>query len=138
MTPSFIALICIVVILLLLNIYVSHQLLNGSWESTDEFTERSATKIFINIKGGIMRDCRVVMINATGENVVLDGTMTFINYNPLLLFQAPTTGHVLVRGFEAQGTVSPFPKKMKFHFNPLRGHLKLYGKVCYAELAKVC
>lgn len=109
-------------------------MLEGNWVSTLNFEEQSGVKIFVNIKGFIKKSCRVIFISAEDEETcIFDGHLYLINYNPLVpLF---VTTHGLVR---TSGLDEIFPKQMKFRFNPIKSEFKLYDKICYADLVKMC
>lgn len=113
---------------ILINFWASACALEGSWQSTGDFTE-SGTKILLNIQGKFYTSCRVVLIQ--NEAVVEDGNLIFIGYNPGSLLWFPSRGVVINKGFAC------WPKKMWYKFNALQGTLKLYNKQVYADLVKL-
>jgi hypothetical protein len=119
------------VILLLLNYYAAATALEGTWATTADFTERSGTKIFLDIQGKLWTSCRVVLMQ--DEAVIEDGHIVFVGLNPLsLTWFTASRGVALVRGFDGV-----WPSKMYYKFDPLGGHLKLYQKKVFAEMTKV-
>lgn len=135
-----IILICVIILILILNLYNSSKLLEGNWTTTEDFEDESGVKILLNIKNELFKkNCRIIMfnLNYTGEDDdaatrIFDGSLCFINYNPLTSLLLPTHGYIHNSGFSEL-----FPKWIEFKFNPVKSQLKLYGKVCYADMIKM-
>lgn len=118
----------IIIALLLLNLYITATLLEGNWETTEDFTDRSQTKIFMNIRGKFYTDCRIIFIK--DEPVVSEGHMIFIG-QPLGCIFMYNCGIVYIRGFD-----DIFPRWLYYRFDPT-GSLILKRDKIYGEFTKI-
>ena len=122
--------LAIILVIFFVNLYASSVLLNGNWESTDEFTESSHTKLYLNIDGHFSRDSKLVIIH--GENArAVEGRLTFIG-SPIGFILYKNFGLVSVSGFNGV-----LPKILYYTFDPLHGKLSLFRDKVYGNFQKL-
>ena len=119
----------IILIIFIINWFSSTFILNGSWETVDEFTEKSDTKIYLNIQGLLQKDFRFIF--SKDENIIIDSKCYMFSLPYSWAFVVKTYGYIYFTD------EVPFPKKIKYCFDPQEGLLKLYSDKVYGVFKKL-
>jgi hypothetical protein len=139
-------LIIIIIVLLAINIFVCSSLLNGNWESTEEFSEKADSKLYLNLQGHFNRNAKIIIIK--DEALVFEGNIFFIG-SPHGIFFWKNCGIAICTSFspspsssqsdeeKSEKETSILPKFLYYSFNPLKGHLTLFRDKIYAEMQKL-
>ncbi len=136
-------LIILIIVLLVLNLYVCSTLLNGNWESTEDFSEKADSKLYLNLQGHFNRNAKLIIIK--DEAIVFEGNIFFIG-SPHGIFFWRNCGIAICTNFgegdeenkkSKDKSVKVLPKWLYYSFNPLKGHLTLFRDKVYAEMEKL-
>lgn len=124
--------IIIVIILILYNWFVSHEILSGNWAADSNFLDKSGIDEFlINIKGFLTKSARYLI--SKNKVSVFDEDRFWFFTSPLNYFIVSSCS-----GF-FNSDLQIFDKgRVYFDFNPLSGFLKLYSdSKVFGEFHKV-
>lgn len=125
--------IIIIIILLFIFIYHSTRLLNGNWQTTEDFSSNGTT-IFMNLSTTWYKpwETRVrIIFMSDADTVIYDGFMYFYTYDlrGALLFD--NTGYI-----RTSFTEDIFPKTLYYKYSP-EGYMRLYNKKNYGDFVKI-
>jgi hypothetical protein len=120
----------LILVILLLNLYITFVLINGNYISTEEFAAESGAQIILNIQGIIKKSCRFIFIGANDETEIMDSG-AWIICAPSLFLQTKARGYIIF------SEKMPFPRRVKFMFDAVAGSLRIYGKILYGEFTKI-
>ena len=123
-------LIAIIIILILINYFVTSHLLNGNWMTTDDFSQKSNAQLFLNLTGHLYRSSKLIIVNQDTEPLIIEGHMIFIGSPHNLLFYK-NCGIVITRGYEGV-----LPKLLYYKFD-ISGKLILYKDKIYGDFSKL-
>lgn len=126
-------LIAIIIVLLFLNLYVCSTLLNGNWESTEDFSEKSDSKLYLNLNGHFYRSAKLIIIKE--EALVFEGNIIFIG-SPHGIFFWRNCG-IAITSFDKEENEKIMPRLLYYTFCPLSGKLSLFRDKIYGEFQKL-
>lgn len=127
-------LILLIIVLILLNLYICSSLLNGNWESTEEFSEKSDSKLYLNLQGHFYRNAKLIIIK--DEALVFEGNIIFLGSPHGLLFWR-NFGLAIISFDSPQNNEKIMPKLLYYTFSPLSGKLCLFKEKIYGEFQKL-
>ncbi len=118
----------IICVLIFINLYNSHKLFFGSWQSIEDFSE-DGTEIYINFSEN--NEFRIIFV-CDEKSVIYDGKAYFFTYDPRSLMLFDSTGYVKI---DIEDKI--LPAYLYYKYSPA-GYLKLYDdEKNYGEFTKI-